>query len=184
MKSMSKILSAALMTSTLAAAPAFAASHGASIGAGANVTAGASSSGQSSADGTLGVGADISGNAGALKLKTPMEPTGEAAASGQATVSEDEVIALIDTNAKAAVDVRAMTKADNVTVVRVDTTANAAMEDIDSAVRKNQTAVNTLRSALMANSELNQSLGAQGVDIASIVAAKAGADGSLTVYVR
>jgi hypothetical protein len=181
MKRMTKILTAALMTSTFAAAPAVAGSIGAdagvSIGADSASSAGATSG---SAGASVGIGADTSGGNATLGLNAAADTTSRAATNA----TQDEVISAIGANTDAASKVSTMTDASAVTVVNVGSTADVSAEEINQAVSQNEAAISDLRTSLQANAGIYKKLEAEGVNLSSVVAAKTAADGSLTVYVR
>ncbi|MGJ8571871.1 MAG: hypothetical protein ACSHXI_14340 [Hoeflea sp.] len=160
MKRMTKILTAALMTSTFAAAPAVA--------------------GSSSADAGVSIGAETSGGNATLGLNAAADTTSRAGTSA----AQDEVILAIRANADAASKISTMTDASAVTVVNVGSTADVSAEEIDQAVSQNEATISDLRTSLQANAGVYNKLEAEGVNLSSVVAAKTAADGSLTVYVR
>ncbi|WP_210205805.1 hypothetical protein [Hoeflea marina] len=169
MKRMTKILTVALMSSSFAAAPALAGSLDADAKAGVN-----SGSTNAAAGTTLDTTASGAGDLG-LSTSTNV--------AAQAGASADEIVALINADTDAASDIGSVTGANDVTVVSVDAEADGS-QSIDKAVNANQASISELRQSIQANADVSGKLEAEGVDVASVIAAQTGADGSLTVYVR
>lgn len=174
MKSLSKFLTTALITTSLAAAPALAgaldATDGASGAAGIKAETGTSIGATTGADNAL---------SGSTNIQSSADVSGGANATGQA-----DLVKLIEGSAAAATEIQTMTNAEAVSVVQVDTSADASSETIAAAVDENRDAIESLQTSLQANAALSGELEAQGVQIASVVAAQTGANGSLTLYVR
>ncbi|MBX3532043.1 MAG: hypothetical protein KF849_15665 [Rhizobiaceae bacterium] len=200
MKKILAISAAALLGTSLMAAPVLAqvsvdvggnggisvgggsGSAGGTVGGSAGVDAG---SGGISAGGNAGAGATVSGDGGSLKLG--------ADASGDAKVDTDSTTAAIGANiegamsamargGEAAATVGAMTEVSSVNVVKLDAAANA--DAMAKAETDNKAGIDELRASLAANAAVKAALDAQSVNADDVVAADVNADGSLTVYVR
>lgn len=184
MKRTMKILTAALMTSSFAAAPALAGSVGADAGANLGASSGSSAaviSGSAGASAGTGIDAD-SGNA-KLGVNTTLDTNSRA----DADIRESDVLSAISANGKVASDVSTMSEAKDVTVIELgsaDVSADVSADKIDQAVSQNESAVSDLRTSLQANAGVYKKLEAKGVKLSSVIAAKTDANGSLTVYVR
>jgi len=164
MKTMSKIFTTAMMTTALAATPVMAASLDADAGMGADISA----ESNTSTSATVGKDSALSTNNAA-----------NVDADGQSNL-----VVLIEDSATVASEIQTMTSAESVSVVQVDASADASGETVADAVNKNRAAIESLRTSLQANAALSGELEEQGVQIASVVAAETGANGSLTIYVR
>ncbi|MCY0094054.1 hypothetical protein [Hoeflea ulvae] len=173
MKRMTKILTAALMTSSFAAAPALAGSVGADAGASIGMKNGTSTATTSGSAGTSVTDPALGVNAAA-----------ETTSRDGADASKAEILAAIGDNTNAASDISAVTDASDVNIVELGSAAEVSAEDIDQAVSQNEDAVSKLRTSLQANSGVWNKLESEGVELSSVVAAKTDAEGSVTVYVR
>lgn len=177
MTRMTKILTAALMSTSLVAAPALAGSL--SVDTGASIGAKSGSSG-GSAGTSIGIGADTTDGGAKLGLNTAANAT----TGTQAGASQGEILSAISANAGAASEIQTITDARALTVVNVGSTADASLAEIDQAVKENQAAILALRTSIQANADVWNKLEAKGVQLASVVAAKTSTDDSLTVFVR
>ncbi|TCD14967.1 hypothetical protein [Oricola cellulosilytica] len=201
MKRMTRMLTAALMATTVVAAPAIADSNsklklGAEAGAstdilpkkgnkkaGASADAGLDVAGQGVSVGVEGsANASKSGTKGNMSggMSTDMKTTG----SINSANNQGEIVSLIRSNKKATADLSAVTAINDVAVVRIDSASDASMKAIDNAIRDNQAQIDELRTSIEANAELASKLEAEGVDLSSVVAARTDVDGKLTVYVQ
>ncbi|AXS38764.1 hypothetical protein D1F64_00200 [Breoghania sp. L-A4] len=153
---------------------------GAKVGIGAKASGGRKAQGLDTAAGTK-AGAKARGLDTAAGATSGLKMTGSAGGNAN---NQGEVVSSIRSNNKAAADISTITDASKVTVVRVDSATESSAKAIDNAVRDNQDAIGKLRSSIEANGEVANKLSAAGVRSDNVVAARTGADGSLTVYVR
>ncbi len=182
MKKIIAISAAALMGTSLIAAPAFAQVN-LDVGGGAGVTvdggsvgidAGGNASGNAGA-GVGGTGVQLGGSAGA-----DVNVDNEATAAIGANV--DGAIAAMARGSEAAATIGTMTTVSTVNVVKLDNGASA--EAFVTAETENKASIDELRASLDANASVKAALEAQSVNTGDVVAADVNADGSLTVYVR
>jgi hypothetical protein len=196
MKKILAISAAALLGSSLIAAPSLAqvsiggsGSGGISIGGGSG-SAGADVGGSAgvdagSAGGNAGAGATVGTDGAGVKLG--------ADAAGGAKVDTDSTTAAIGANidgalsamargSESAATIGTMTEVSSVNVVKLDAAANA--DAVAKAETDNKAGIDELRASLAANAAVKAALDAQSVSSDDVVAADVNADGSLTVYVR
>lgn len=195
MKRMTKMLTAALMATTVVAAPAIADSK-LKLGADANtkiLLKKGTHKGGMSANAGVGVkaqGLDTAAGTSAGIKSQGLDTAGSATADLETTASinsannQGEIVSLIRSNKKAAADLSAVTAIDDVAVVRIDSASDASVEAIENAIRDNQAQIDELRTSIEANAELASKLEAEGVAISSVVTARTNVDGTVTVYVQ
>lgn len=177
MKYTSKLLTTALVASTMLAAPALAGSLtkplDSAMDAGAAAGAG------------VGIGADVSGKAGNTGAKAGANADVETTGSINADAgNQGDVVSSIRGNGATAADIDAMADVSEVEVVRVAPPTEEAGKAIDNAMQQNEAALDELRQALEGNASVKDKLSQAGVDPRTVVAARTAADGTLTVYVR
>ena len=201
MKKIIALSAAALLSTSMIAAPALAqvnvdvggkggisvgggsGSAGADVGGGANVGAG---SGGVNVGGSGGanVGADGSG----IKLGAQADADADAELDTDTTAaigaSFDGALSAMARGSEAASSIGAMSEVSTVNVVRIGELANADMDAFGSAETENKASIDELRASLEGNAAVKSALEAQSVTSDQVVAADVNADGSLTVYVR
>lgn len=200
MKSVLAFTTAALVASSLLAAPAFAqadASGNAAggIGAGGGVGIGAGGDNGIGVGVSGGVGFGGSGNAaggaapgvghGAGGVNAGVTAGADASATAASGANFGDAVSSIRSSAKAAADFSAVTDAAQVEVVSLDTIAKGENEvAIENAVADNAKAVSDLQTALAGNTAITGALAEKGIPLDAVVAASLKADGGVTVYAR
>lgn len=172
MKGKLTLAAALLMGSTALATPALADEAGADAAAGAGINADVNA-------GTRTQGLEASGS-GAADVDTTGSLSGSAGGD-----TFGRLISAIQADGAGAAEIKAVTDASDVRIVRVDElTGGENRQALDNALESNQDKVAELQSAIEANADLASTLEAQGVSASSVVAAETGADGTVTLYVH
>ena len=96
-----------------------------------------------------------------------------------------QMISTIQAAKTAPSQIQSLTTVKSVNVVKAaDLAKGENMKALDEAVTKNETDINSLRSAINANNTVKMALTNAQVDVTKVVAAEIASDGILTVYVR
>jgi len=154
MKRILGLTTAALMSASVLAAPAFAEQNEILPGA------------ETGTSTDLNLGVDIDQETTAAIGATP-----------------ESALSAISGSATAAGSIETMTEVSAVNVVRISDFEQTDASAVQEAATANQAGVDELRAAIEANAALSQELEAQGVETSSVVAAEIGASGEVTVFV-
>lgn len=136
------------------------------------------------ADDGVGLGTSADAQLGAdAETGTAVDPGTTASTGAEANLGT--VVSAINAGDAGASDIQAAADASSVTIVRIDDLAQGeSATALDNAIAMNQDAVDELHSAIEANAAVSAKLQEEQLAADDVVAADAGADGSLTVYVR
>jgi hypothetical protein len=186
MKKIIALSAAALLGSSLIAAPALAqVSVGGSGGAGVTV-GGSDGNGGVSVGGTAGAGATTGTDGTGIKLGADGSAATNLDTNSTAAIGADfdGALSAMARGGDSAATIGSMTQVSSVNVVKIDGMAGADMDAFTKAETDNMAGIEDLRASLDANAAVKAALDAQSIDSEDVVAADVAADGSLTVFVR
>jgi len=176
MKKILAMTTAALVSASVLAAPAFAQEAGAGGIGGQDNAAGAASG----MDGSTELGANTSAEGGMDGLSDPGVDTGTTAAIDGGF---DDALSAVGNNVANAQSISGMNEVDDVNVVQVGEIEGSDSAQVEQAVSQNGEGVEALRASIAANEGLSRALESQGVDASSVIGVDLGATGGITVYV-
>ncbi|MCT7377362.1 hypothetical protein [Chelativorans salis] len=128
----------------------------------------------------VGAGAEVSGNASGGMDSSGVAAT--AGAAGNADADFEHAVASIRSSHDAVAEIAAVTDAP-VNVVSINAIAEGKNKvALENVINDHAQAAAELRKSIEANAALLAALQSKGVGVASVVAASANADGSVTVY--
>lgn len=185
MKKILALSAAALMSTSLIAAPALA-QVSVDVGGGVGVNAGSSPSGGGAdvgADVGVGVGTDGSGVRLGAEADTGVELDTD---STTAAIGADfnSALSAMGRSGDSAATIGSMTEVSSVNVVRVNDLAGLDMDALGNAQTENSAGIDELRASLDSNAAVKAALDAQSIGTGDVIGADVAADGSLTVFVR
>lgn len=188
MKKILALSAAALLSTSMIAAPALAQVSVDVGGSGGVSVGGSTDSGSGSVGVDAGGGANVGVSGDGVKLGAEADTDANAELDNESTAAIggtfDGALSAMTRAGEAAGSIGAMTEVSSVNVIKVDGMADANMEAFAKAETDNQASIDELRASLDANAAVKAALDAQSVNSGDVVAASVNADGSLTVFVR